>query len=137
MDKRVAVFFFGTRLSPPCVLILLMHLLGFAKLTHAYFARPERFPFPFLPELQGFPRALGALGQNYVLIVDKCPNAKKTPQGGLFAFARPERFERPTYWFVASCSIQLSYGRMLSSTRWSDYRLASPDGGGRVLRPCL
>jgi len=26
---------------------------------------------------------------------------------------------------------------MLSSTRWSDYRLASPDGGGRVLRPCL
>ena len=23
---------------------------------------------------------------------------------------RPERFERPTYWFVASCSIQLSYG---------------------------
>jgi hypothetical protein len=24
---------------------------------------------------------------------------------------RPERFERPTYWFVASCSIQLSYGR--------------------------
>jgi hypothetical protein len=22
----------------------------------------------------------------------------------------PERFERPTYWFVASCSIQLSYG---------------------------
>jgi hypothetical protein len=28
---------------------------------------------------------------------------------------RPERFERPTYWFVASCSIQLSYGRTL---RW-------------------
>jgi hypothetical protein len=28
---------------------------------------------------------------------------------------RPERFERPTYWFVASCSIQLSYGRMLRS----------------------
>jgi hypothetical protein len=26
---------------------------------------------------------------------------------------RPERFERPTYWFVASCSIQLSYGRIL------------------------
>ena len=24
----------------------------------------------------------------------------------------PERFERPTYWFVASCSIQLSYGCM-------------------------
>ena len=24
---------------------------------------------------------------------------------------RPERFELPTYWFVASCSIQLSHGR--------------------------
>ena len=24
---------------------------------------------------------------------------------------RPERFELPTYWFEASCSIQLSYGR--------------------------
>src|SRR5208337_952287 len=26
---------------------------------------------------------------------------------------RPDRFELPTYWFVASCSIQLSYGRTL------------------------
>ncbi len=26
---------------------------------------------------------------------------------------RPERFELPTYRFVASCSIQLSYGRTL------------------------
>ena len=25
--------------------------------------------------------------------------------------ARPERFERPTPWFVAKYSIQLSYGR--------------------------
>ena len=25
---------------------------------------------------------------------------------------RPELFERPTYCFVASCSIQLSYGRI-------------------------
>jgi hypothetical protein len=24
---------------------------------------------------------------------------------------RPEGVEPPTYWFVASCSIQLSYGR--------------------------
>jgi hypothetical protein len=24
---------------------------------------------------------------------------------------RPERFELPTYWFEASCSIQLSYKR--------------------------
>ena len=31
---------------------------------------------------------------------------------GVF-MVRPERFERPTYWFVASCSIQLSYGRTL------------------------
>jgi len=27
---------------------------------------------------------------------------------------RPERFERPTPWFVAKYSIQLSYGRMRS-----------------------
>jgi hypothetical protein len=25
---------------------------------------------------------------------------------------RPERFELPTLWFEAKCSIQLSYGRM-------------------------
>ena len=28
---------------------------------------------------------------------------------------RPERFELPTYWFVASRSIQLSYGRMFKT----------------------
>ena len=27
--------------------------------------------------------------------------------------ARPERFELPTFWFVARHSIQLSYGRMV------------------------
>jgi hypothetical protein len=26
--------------------------------------------------------------------------------------ARPERFELPTLWFEARCSIQLSYGRI-------------------------
>jgi hypothetical protein len=26
--------------------------------------------------------------------------------------ARPERLELPTYWFEASCSIRLSYGRV-------------------------
>jgi hypothetical protein len=36
---------------------------------------------------------------------------KKKKEG----MVRPERFERPTYWFVASCSIHLSYGRTL---RW-------------------
>ena len=29
----------------------------------------------------------------------------------LDSLARPERFERPTPWFVAKYSIQLSYGR--------------------------
>ncbi len=29
----------------------------------------------------------------------------------LVFLARPERFERPTPWFVAKYSIQLSYGR--------------------------
>ncbi len=31
-------------------------------------------------------------------------------KGGM---VRPEGVEPPTYWFVASCSIQLSYGRTL------------------------
>ena len=30
---------------------------------------------------------------------------------------RPERFELPTLWFEAKCSIQLSYGRTL----WSKF----------------
>ena len=34
-------------------------------------------------------------------------------KGGL---ARPERFELPTFWFVARHSIQLSYGRAESKT---------------------
>src|SRR5258706_9960331 len=35
--------------------------------------------------------------------------------GGEQKMVRPEGVEPPTYWFVASCSIQLSYGRTL---RW-------------------
>ena len=31
----------------------------------------------------------------------------------LMNLARPERFELPTSWFVATHSIQLSYGRVL------------------------
>src|ERR1700693_5714475 len=33
--------------------------------------------------------------------------------GGERGMVRPEGVEPPTYWFVASCSIQLSYGRTL------------------------
>ena len=36
---------------------------------------------------------------------------------------RPEGVEPPTYWFVASCSIQLSYGRTWS--RESDFSKVS------------
>ena len=32
--------------------------------------------------------------------------------------ARPDRFERPTPWFEAKCSIQMSYGRLVQE-RWS------------------
>ena len=32
---------------------------------------------------------------------------------------RPEGVEPPTYWFVASCSIQLSYGRTLLECNFS------------------
>ena len=31
---------------------------------------------------------------------------------------RPEGVEPPTYWFVASCSIQLSYGRTLRESNF-------------------
>ena len=46
----------------------------------------------------------------------KSGNAEKKKGSFAAAFfpeflARPERFERPTLWFVAKYSIQLSYGR--------------------------
>ena len=39
--------------------------------------------------------------------------------------ARPERFELPTYWFEASCSIRLSYGRVWAN---GNMRFVSADG---------
>ena len=33
--------------------------------------------------------------------------------------ARPERFERPTPWFVAKYSIQLSYGRAVRAAHYT------------------
>ena len=36
---------------------------------------------------------------------------KGQPCAGPLELARPERFERPTPWFVAKYSIHLSYGR--------------------------
>ncbi len=39
---------------------------------------------------------------------------------------RPEGVEPPTYWFVASCSIQLSYGRTLHQRQPPKHT-----GGGR------
>ena len=39
--------------------------------------------------------------------------------------ARPERFERPTPWFVAKYSIQLSYGRAANTQKKQTQRLVS------------
>ncbi len=48
---------------------------------------------------------------------------------------RPERFELPTLWFVARCSIQLSYGRSTEQPAESfDYSGNSGDEG--VGEPC-
>ncbi len=40
----------------------------------------------------------------------------------LIVLARPERFERPTPWFVAKYSIQLSYGRLKQGAHYSRIR---------------
>jgi hypothetical protein len=54
---------------------------------------------------------------------------------------RPERFELPTLWFEAKCSIQLSYGRekqIVQTTKIADnpphsnYVAATGSGGGGV-----
>jgi hypothetical protein len=36
------------------------------------------------------------------------------------SLARPERFERPTLWFVARYSIQLSYGRAVRAAHYTE-----------------
>ena len=59
--------------------------------------------------------------------------------------ARPERFELPTFWFVARHSIQLSYGRVkkVYSLRSSVFSLKPPtvvaggEGGIRTLEGLL
>ena len=41
---------------------------------------------------------------------------KRICSEGSGGMVRPEGVEPPTYWFVASCSIQLSYGRTLQGS---------------------
>ena len=45
---------------------------------------------------------------------------------------RPEGVEPPTYWFVASCSIQLSYGRTLQ--RGNSVRIPDPGLWSKPIR---
>jgi hypothetical protein len=45
---------------------------------------------------------------------------------------RPEGVEPPTYWFVASCSIQLSYGRTLQGCNF----LSIPEMALQGNHPC-
>ena len=41
---------------------------------------------------------------------------------------RPEGVEPPTYWFVASCSIQLSYGRTCCESKSTLLQLSKNKG---------
>jgi hypothetical protein len=41
---------------------------------------------------------------------------------------RPEGVEPPTYWFVASCSIQLSYGRTCCESYFTRLQLSKNKG---------
>ena len=57
---------------------------------------------------------------------------KKPPKGGFLTnVARPERFELPTFWFVARHSIQLSYGRVVFIVSRSG--LSIPDLRQRII----
>ena len=49
----------------------------------------------------------------------------------LIKLVRPERFERPTPWFVAKYSIQLSYGRKKTKTDYN--KNTGGEGGIRTL----
>ena len=57
----------------------------------------------------------GTPGKAYANPSAKAGDGAKKGGGGEQKMVRPEGVEPPTYWFVASCSIQLSYGRTL---RW-------------------
>ena len=58
---------------------------------------------------------------------------KKDPHkaGHFYLLARPERFELPTFWFVARRSIQLSYGRVLRGAGPEALEKPGMDGSGR------
>ena len=72
---------------------------------------------------------------------------KKTRfSAGFLHLARPERFERPTAWFVARYSIQLSYGRegpllcqhlLRSQFLFNPLTYAGGEGGIRTLDTLL
>ena len=55
------------------------------------------------------------LDEAYLLMVDDDPGRS------LLGMVRPERFELPTLWFEAKCSIQLSYGRAKRGTALQEH----------------
>jgi hypothetical protein len=68
-------------------------------------------------------------------MLQRQPRARRLGQSviGIEKVVRPERFELPTLWFEARCSIQLSYGRV----SWDGFSLRSLYHGSQRQLQCL
>src|ERR1035441_7281547 len=63
------------------------------------------------------------------------PSSTSATEQVLDSMVRPERFELPTLWFEAKCSIQLSYGRTMRSESSADLSYRATVDGRRRFAP--